>query len=48
MIGFIVRLPERLHRAFKVKCAKTGVTMNEKINKWIEREVRNDLPTDRD
>lgn len=31
-----IKVPEDIHRDFKVKCAKKGVTMNERLTRMIE------------
>jgi hypothetical protein len=39
-----VRIPEELHRAFKVKCAYEGVDMGSVIAKLIESYVKESKP----
>ena len=34
-----IRIPEELHKAFKLKCVSEGVDMGAMINKWIEGYV---------
>ena len=40
----IVRLPEELHRAFKVKCAQEGQNMNAVLSALIEGYVKETKP----
>jgi len=35
-----IRIPEDLHKAFKLKCVSEGVDMGAMINKWIESYVK--------
>ena len=35
-----IRLPEELHKAFKIKCVTEGVDMNAVITKMIEGYVK--------
>jgi hypothetical protein len=39
-----VRIPEELHKAFKVKCALEGVDMGSVITKLIEGYVKEGKP----
>jgi HicB-like protein involved in pilus formation len=40
MKNLIVRLPDELHRGFKVKCAQEGQSMNTLVSAWIESYVK--------
>jgi predicted HicB family RNase H-like nuclease len=35
-----IRIPEELHKAFKIKCVTEGVDMNAVITKMIESYVK--------
>jgi predicted HicB family RNase H-like nuclease len=40
----IVRMPEELHRAFKVKCVQDGKNMNSVLTSLIEGYVKETKP----
>jgi len=40
MKNLIVRLPDELHRQFKVKCAQEGQSMNALVTAWIESYLK--------
>jgi predicted HicB family RNase H-like nuclease len=40
----LVRLPEDLHRAFKVKCAQESTNMNTVLSALIESYVKGEKP----
>jgi predicted HicB family RNase H-like nuclease len=39
-----LRIPEELHKAFKVKCVLEGVEMNTVVTKLIEQHVKETKP----
>ena len=39
-----IRMPEELHKAFKLKCVSEGVDMGSVINKLIEGYVKESKP----
>jgi len=39
-----IRIPEELHRAFKIKCVTESVDMNQIVMQWITDYVKETKP----
>ena len=39
-----IRIPEELHRTFKIKCVTEGVDMNQIVTQWITDYVKETKP----